>query len=1788
MGAPSVTPGQPSVKWTKTLAIIALAVGLVAVAGGVDNLWAATQEALRQMPAGPATTTHALAGLAAGLGSLPTLWIGLAGLAALVWTARHVRSPTTTFRKAVVIPALMTFVTSLVPASVLPSTVRTQLARQHPAAEARVAQLSTRPTVELSQAAEWGIFHKPQHLPGEVEGEAQRVFDQELDQEVYHVRYAVTRRWTGLVGFFVKTEVNPKDYPILLVRAKAGAEPTHPIWIQIKSGGETLDKFELSDLTTAWRSWTHRHRARWLIDEVVVIVADRRRAGELFLDLSFVKASGGASASATPPVPPQEQSRTLEPDQSAPVIPDVKDLKRFGWGSVRFDAQVTTDGWITLAYELTDAWGGTKIPLTLKPGVTLRVEVEGLRGRLELKPDDDDRMKKRIRSGTTEISWPVELHSLTLGLVRGEVPAKGQIRLRFTPLPPRRSEVPMGPSVTSGTAAVVGTKVVSDAQVSGPVAAQPPAEKSVTLSGDGYLQAFDFSRVNFLHDEFYQLGMSLDGTWDVVSYLDGDGKAVVGSKAGRPTIETPGHWIDHGYFDVTGTTLRRTFTAPAKEEGKRLLLHFGGSIYYTSVKLNGQTIKTSEGEETHEGYFMPFEYDITDLAKYGQENVLEVTVRNPNEQGDIDLTTANGGTGFPHWGANKRDVLGVLDFHDTKPGGADHQKFNVGGLWQPIRILTVDARARISTAPMINTTLVPKAQLEASDFDRREAQVNLSIPVENATVMPVKAQLVVRIKPENFAGDDRDAIEWSQEVELAPGQQDIDMAGVIKDAKLWWPWHLGKPNLYRAEIEVRVGDELVSQRTMRFGVRELTGDMRGMWYLNGRLLRVLGDNVIPSLTPGSYTREDAVRDGRLIIDANVQLVRVHAHVPHPYFLEMADQLGILVWQDFPQQWLSRWDEEYRNVVLQQIVPFARQTVSHPSVVVLNTHNENKYFDPPNAHGLPKLSRGVWMHASEPAEQLDRDAQRVITEFYANRFSTSVAVRPKVGVFILDETGADYHPYYGYYYGEGVYDYWWLPNPGQKGVFRAYSTFDPAWGWREEGHPDPKVGATPTTSYERLAGGGGLNQFGPDEFGFQGFSRSAVHLAIRDVLKERDPSFSGDESDWAIDRAINEIPWGYLYAPGELPKAQDRTEAQKLFVTVIDKLSEHNFHAWAFPIWIKPEKPLEQITLDDVIREHQNYQAWGAQVTAEIYRRAGYGQPRFLLFSSEDDTQQFYSLNWAVLESDRAPKKAYVAVKRAYQRILASSEILSQRLLPGERWLSGLWINNDTYHEFNGTSIVIGLRDKDGKLIKQQRIEKDLPAFEILNLSQLVPGEFWTVSHDTMPGDYTLTLAVYDVAGRKLSENRYELRVLPNDLLAGLEPETQVKVDALLKSRFETLRQKFDKELQITVAPEDGWAALMAKLQISRTAHWKEWKAYLEANPELLLDFPEFTAHIQALVDAKLKLDAATQSLEASVGQEGFEAAEAMTLAKQRLAEAQQEYDRVLLRTQQTLQLHEDDLTVLLGERGWRIPIPLLYGKEVTTDEWFKTLINELSQIKGAEQAVDGVRQYFNTRAGHWFDREVRMLKALQNTLAFAALTRLDATTLNRLGRLAEAVEQGRVTYTFQPLFSQKVVERPVTFKHLLEWSEAAVRERLTEAGYGDLVEPILQLVTVVSLTGSAPSHETFDQVLAQVRPMTPDGMLPDLPVPTSSWSEWLQRLLPSTGAVTKGLLGALLLVLIPTLGIGGTPEFLQTLGQGTPWLAASLDFARDAVLSAVEWTALGGWATTLGTTLTAGLSAMPL
>jgi beta-galactosidase/beta-glucuronidase len=73
---------------------------------------------------------------------------------------------------------------------------------------------------------------------------------------------------------------------------------------------------------------------------------------------------------------------------------------------------------------------------------------------------------------------------------------------------------------------------------------------------------------------------------------------------------------------------RRTFTAPSRPAGHRVLLNFGAVDWEAVVYVNG----VSAG--VHRGGFDPFTLDITDRLVAGPEQELVVSVRDPTDDGE--------------------------------------------------------------------------------------------------------------------------------------------------------------------------------------------------------------------------------------------------------------------------------------------------------------------------------------------------------------------------------------------------------------------------------------------------------------------------------------------------------------------------------------------------------------------------------------------------------------------------------------------------------------------------------------------------------------------------------------------------------------------------------------------------------------------------------------------------------------------------------------------------------------------------------------------------------------------------------------------------------------------------------------------------------------------------------------------------------------------------------------------------------------------------------------------------
>ncbi|AYG03103.1 glycoside hydrolase family 2 protein [Gryllotalpicola protaetiae] len=168
----------------------------------------------------------------------------------------------------------------------------------------------------------------------------------------------------------------------------------------------------------------------------------------------------------------------------------------------------------------------------------------------------------------------------------------------------------------------------------------------------------------------------------------------------------------------------------------------------------------------------------------------------------------------------------------------------------------------------------------------------------------------------------------------------------IADVHRWWPIGHGDAALY--DVTVSVGE---AQWVGRVGFRNVhvntAPDAAGRpfeLFVNDELVLVRGVNWIPD--HAFLTEIPAARYRRRLddaVEANVNLLRVWGGgiYESDAFYERADELGLLVWQDFLFACAAYAEEEHLSV---EVEAEAREQITrlstHPSLVIWNGNNEN--------------------------------------------------------------------------------------------------------------------------------------------------------------------------------------------------------------------------------------------------------------------------------------------------------------------------------------------------------------------------------------------------------------------------------------------------------------------------------------------------------------------------------------------------------------------------------------------------------------------------------------------------------------------------------------------------------------------------------------------------------------------------------------------------------------------------------------------------------------------------------
>ncbi|MFF1272097.1 glycoside hydrolase family 2 protein [Streptomyces marokkonensis] len=173
----------------------------------------------------------------------------------------------------------------------------------------------------------------------------------------------------------------------------------------------------------------------------------------------------------------------------------------------------------------------------------------------------------------------------------------------------------------------------------------------------------------------------------------------------------------------------------------------------------------------------------------------------------------------------------------------------------------------------------------------------------------------------------------------------------VPDARLWWPRGYGEQPLYDLELTLLHGEDALDTWRRRIGFRtvelDTSADAHGTGFtlaVNGERLFARGVNWIPDdVFPSRVTRERYRRRLEQAAGAGVDLVRVWGGGIYESedFYDACDELGLLVWQDFPFACAAYPEEQpLRGEVEAEARENVVRLMPHPSLVLWNGNNEN--------------------------------------------------------------------------------------------------------------------------------------------------------------------------------------------------------------------------------------------------------------------------------------------------------------------------------------------------------------------------------------------------------------------------------------------------------------------------------------------------------------------------------------------------------------------------------------------------------------------------------------------------------------------------------------------------------------------------------------------------------------------------------------------------------------------------------------------------------------------------------
>ena len=391
-------------------------------------------------------------------------------------------------------------------------------------------------------------------------------------------------------------------------------------------------------------------------------------------------------------------------------------------------------------------------------------------------------------------------------------------------------------------------------------------------------------------------------------------------------------------------------------KNKRTIIDFEGIMYVGDVYLNGERIGG-----TDYGY-LGFEIDLSNKLKYGEENIIAVRANTSNP-------------------LNSRWYTG-------------------GGLFRDVHIITTDPQLYFARHPLYITTSENKfinIQAEVTNYTR-DSEMSLLVRIQD------NENTVIYEKAEKVAFNRKSR---SNEIKLPAIQLPAPHL-----------WSCEDPYLYTAEVQLTDKNGQVRDvASSRFGIRTIEFSPDFGLRVNGKKVLLKGNanhHTLGALGAAAYPRAIEKRL-RLLKDFGFNHIRTSHNPYSTSFLDLCDELGILVVDELYDKWLDQFAggrKPWMQLWPYDLPEWIKRDRNHPSVIMWSLGNELQTYA-----NLPFEDWGVTPYRMmKPVVQRYDPTRKITVAMHPRGRSLETDSIPAPLVFETDIAAYNYR--YMYFDGDG--------------------------------------------------------------------------------------------------------------------------------------------------------------------------------------------------------------------------------------------------------------------------------------------------------------------------------------------------------------------------------------------------------------------------------------------------------------------------------------------------------------------------------------------------------------------------------------------------------------------------------------------------------------------------------------------------------------------------------------------------------------------------------------------------